>query len=135
MVEAWRWLEAVLTTTADHQIPDLPSDFSRTGHVMRHFQDTLLGLGPICDAGCTVTFDDKTVTIRDRDGRIILGGWRDDVAPRLWRISLVPTDTNVPQHSANAAQAPLTAYSAYDLPSVAALVKYFHARAGFPMRE
>ena len=71
------------TTTADHQIPDLPSDFPQTGHVMRHFQDTLLGIGPICDAGCTVTFDDKAVTIRYRDGRIILGGWRDDVAPRL----------------------------------------------------
>ncbi len=64
----------VSTTTADHQIPDLPADFPRTGHVMKHFKDTLLGLGPICDAGCTVTFDNKAVTIRDSNGKIVLGG-------------------------------------------------------------
>ncbi len=102
---------------------------------MRHFKDTLIGLGPICNAGCMFTFDDKAVTIRDSNGRIILGGWRDEVAPRLWRINLAPDKTQTPQHTANAAQASLAAYSAYDLPSVSALVKYFHACAGFPVRK
>ena len=31
--------------------------------------------------------------------------------------------------------ATLAAYSAYDLPSVAALIKYFHAEEGYPVRS
>ena len=34
----------------------------------------------------------------------------------------------------NADQTNLRAYSAYDLPSVEALVQYFHAAAGFPVK-
>ena len=123
------------TITAAHQLPDLPADFPRTGHVMKGFRDTLLGLGPICDAGCTVTFDDKAVTIKDREGRTVLSGWRDDDGPRLWHINLRPSPDKLPSHASNAATAPLTAYSAYDLPSVGALVRYFHAGAGFPVRQ
>ena len=33
----------------------------------------------------------------------------------------------------NSKQATLTAYSAYNLPRVADLVRYFHAAAGFPV--
>ena len=123
------------TTTAQHAIPDLPADFPRTGHVMEAFEDTLMGLGPICDAGCTVTFDANAVTIRDRSRRIILCGWRDKTAPRLWRISLLPSRAAIPHHDADATASPLTAYSAYDLPSVEALVRYFHACAGFPTKR
>ena len=62
----------VSTTTARHQIPNPPWGFLQTGHVMESFKDTFLGLGPICDADCTVMFDKKAVTIRDDGGRAII---------------------------------------------------------------
>ena len=37
-------------------------------------------------------------------------------------------------HDDDAQHASLAAYSAYDLPSVQALVRYYHAAAGFPVR-
>ena len=37
--------------------------------------------------------------------------------------------------SKEADQAPLDAFSAYDLPSFESLVRYFHAVAGFPVRD
>ena len=82
-----------------------------------------MGLGPIYDAGYTVTFDDAPVTIRDRDDHIVLSGWCDAKGSRLWCINLLLTGKQVATHTANAVHAPLTAYSAYDLPSVGALVR------------
>lgn len=68
---------------AKHQIPNLPSDFLRTGHVMPGFKDTLLGIGPICNVGFTVTFCDQSVTIQDNAGAVILTGWQDQVSLRI----------------------------------------------------
>ena len=42
---------------------------------------------------------------------------------------LLPTSSPPPMHTS------LQAFSAYDLPSVEALVRYFHAAAGFPVRD
>ena len=53
---------------------------------------------------------------------------------RLWRIVLTPTTEELPVMPDNSDQNNLRAYSAYDLPSVEALVRYFHAAAGFPFR-
>ena len=86
------------TTTARHQIPNLPKNFPRMGHVLPAFRDTLLGLGPICDADCQVTFDKDAMTIHGPDGRVIITGWRDNASPHLWRISLLPEANKLLKH-------------------------------------
>ena len=74
-----------------------------------------------------------------------LKGWRKNCGARLWRISLRPdlrTDFancppchEDPEADAQEEEATLEAFSAYDFPSVEALVTYFHAVAGYPVRD
>ena len=85
---------------------------------MEGFQETLLSLGPICNADCRVTFDRWAVTIRDRNGRPILQGWREVRKPKLWGINLQPGGANPLPHDDGAERASHAAYSAYDLTSV-----------------
>ena len=71
-------------------------------------------------------------------------GWRETSGARLWRISLRPdlrTDLancppchEEPEADAHKEEATLEAFSAYDLPSVEALVVYLHAAAGYLVR-
>ena len=103
---------------------------------MPEFQETLLGIGPICDAGYTVIFLDSDVIIQDKKGNAILSGWRDPEGAKLWYFNLLPEEEELPTPSlAPRNQATLAAFSAYDLPSVEALIRYFHAAAGFPVRD
>ena len=44
-------------------IPQLAADFPTTGYIMPSFTNTLIGVGPICDANCTVVFKKKDVTV------------------------------------------------------------------------
>ena len=70
--------------TAQHQIPDLPNAFLQTGHVMPGLQQTLIGIGPIYDAGFMVTFSEDEVVVHDAAKRVILSGLRDpEVSPAL----------------------------------------------------
>ena len=49
---------------------------------------------------------------------------------------LLPDETSKPDITApNVQQSTLKASSAYYLPSVEALIRYFHAEAGFPVRD
>ena len=102
---------------------------------MPGFNHTLLGVVPICDANCTVTFSKDAVVVRDATNRSILTGWREAKAPYLWRITLLPYNVDIPKVPQDALRVLLVAYSAYDLPSVEALVRYFHAAAGLPVRS
>ena len=43
---------------------------------MPGFQQMLIGIGPICDAGFTVTFSEDEVVVHDTAKRVILSGWR-----------------------------------------------------------
>ena len=61
-------------------------------------------------------------------------GWRERNGARLWRISLTPTPDELSTVPNSTDHTNLKAYSAYDLPSVEALVRYFHAASGFPVR-
>ena len=61
----------------------------------------------------------------------VLTGWRENSGPRLWIIALQTGEENLPRMPHNANMATLEAYSAYDLPSVAALICYFHTAAGY----
>ena len=124
-----------LTTTGQLALPNLPNTFSSTVHIMPGFNHTLLGVGPICDAGCTVTFICDSVVVRDATNSTILTGWREEQAPYLWRIVLLPDNANIPEVPQDASRVSLVVYSAYYLPSVEALVRYFHTAAGFPVRS
>ena len=37
-------------------IPQVKADFPTKGYIMPTFTNTLIGVGPICDADCTVVF-------------------------------------------------------------------------------
>ena len=51
-------------------------------------------------------------------------------------MSLLPDETSTPDITApNAQQSTLKAFSAYYLPSVEALIRYFNAASGFPVRD
>ena len=67
-----------------------------------------------------------------KDGNVLLHDWREKAGAKLWRFSLRPSGCSKPP----AAMAPVpSALNAHHLPSVAALVKNFHACAGFPVRS
>ena len=120
------------SSTCELAIPNLPEDFPVSGHVMPGFQENLVGTGPICDADYSVTFTKEAVSIYSPKGHRVLMGWRETEAPRLWRMSLLPEERNTPDITApNAQQSTLKAFSAYNLPSVEALIRYFHAASGF----
>ena len=102
---------------------------------MPGFATTLVGIGPICDAGFTVTFSDTRVIVRDKENDPVLTGWREQQGPKLWHFNLLPEPQDVPTPTAACRTTSLGAFSAYDMPSVQALVRYYHAAAGFPVRD
>ena len=69
------------TGTGDLHLPQLPSRFPITGHIMPGFCHTLIGLGPLCDADCTVTFTREAAIVRDTQGTPVLTGWRKALGP------------------------------------------------------
>ena len=123
-----------LTATGQLALPNLPNTFPSTGHIMPGFNHTLLLVGPICDSDCTVTFSRDAVVVCDATNRTILTGWREEQAPYLWLIALLPDNADIPEVHQDASRVSLVLYRVYDLPSVEALVRYFHAAAGFPVR-
>ena len=58
----------------------------------------------------------------DDRGIPVLTGWRKHSGPRFWRIALQPDKENLPKMPNTAHMTKLEAYSAYDLPSVEALI-------------
>jgi len=114
--------------------PDLPDDVPTSGYVMPGFHHNLLGIGKFCDAECKVLFTKTTVTIFNKDAVPVLTGWREADGAKLWRMSLLPEEDTMPPQE-DSQQAKLGTFSTYDLPSVQALVIYFHASAGYPVRD
>ena len=102
---------------------------------MPAFRHTLIWVGPLCDADCTVTFTSVAVMVRDARGTPVLTGWSENSGPRLWIIALQPGEENLPSMPNTAKMATLEAYIACDLPSVATLIRYFHATEGHPVRS
>ena len=102
---------------------------------MKSFRHTLVGVGPLCDADCTVNFTRNSVIVREKKGTAVLTGWREATGSILWRIALQPGESNLPSMTNNTNLSTLGAYSAYDLPIIADLIKYFHTAAGYPVRS
>ena len=90
-----------------------------------------MGIGGFCYGYCNVLFTKTSVSVFDKKGEPVITWWRDKNGPKLWNISLLPNEDD--SHVSNQEEhTTLGVYSAYDLPSVAALVRYFHAAAGYP---
>ena len=110
-----------------------PPIASSKEHILQNFKHSLVGVGTLCDADCTIVFTKSSVTVLDPQDKTILTGWRKRTGPKLWRLSFCPQHQTVaPTGSATAS---LKAFSDYDLPCVEALVHYLHAAAGFPVRS
>ena len=65
------------SATATLPTLQLEEDFPTTGYIMPSFTSTLVGVGPICDAECTVLFTKKYVKVLSPVGKPILTGWRE----------------------------------------------------------
>ena len=65
----------------------------RTVHIMPQFHQNLLGIRPLCDAGCRVLFKSGKVTVFSSELKAILTKWCDPRTPRLWRVDLRPSNT------------------------------------------
>ena len=118
-------------STYDILIPQIPSEFTTNCHVIPGFQEKLVGVGPMCDANCTVTFTKHAVNIYIPTGTLIMTGWLETTGHSLWRMSIMPNPLDInplPDHHKTTT---LQDFSAYDLPSVGALIRYFHETAGF----
>ena len=69
----------------DIHIPGLPTVL--TGHIVPRLTiASLIGIWPICKAGCTVTFDNEKCDIK-YNGRTILTGFKDPTMD-LWMLSI-----------------------------------------------
>ena len=60
--------------TSDLVITQLPSYFPTAGHVMAGFQENLVGVVPMCDDNCKVTFSKHAVNIYSSTGNPIITG-------------------------------------------------------------
>lgn len=123
------------TGTGHLDLPSLLHDFLKTGHIMPFFKHTLIDLGTISDADCSVVFTKEIAIIYDHQNNPILSDWRDQTGAKLWLISLLPMGDELPTLPNNRSVTSLEAFSAYDLPSVEAFIPYFHAAAGFPVLD
>ena len=102
---------------------------------MPTFQQTLLGIGKLCDHGCKVLFDSNAVTIFSKDNKnILLKGWRHTTGAKLWRFSLRLEDNPVSSIHPSTPTPP-AALNAHNLPRAGALVRYLHAATGFPVKS
>ena len=63
------------TSTCDLATPQPPSGFPTSSYVMLGLQENLVGVGPMCDANCTVTFIKHSVNIYSPTGTTIITGW------------------------------------------------------------
>ena len=73
------------THVCDIVIPGLPTVL--TGHVVPHLAvASLIGIRPLCNAGCTVTFDKDKCDV-EFNGTVILQGFKDP-ATDLWTLPL-----------------------------------------------
>ena len=125
---------ATSATKVKLPIPQLAAELPTTGYTMNTFTNILIGVGPICDANCTLVFKKQDFTVISPEGNPILQGWREKKLPPLWRIALKINDRGKQKYTTTNQKIP-EAHSAYDLPSIEVLVRYMHAAAGFPVKS
>ena len=122
-------------STCDLEIHQPSSEFLTTGHVMPEFLENLVGVGPMCEANFNVTFTKHSVNIYSPTWAPIITGWSETTGLQLWRMSIMPNPLYIPPIPDDNKTTTLQAISAYDPPSVEALIQYFHEAAGFPVHD
>ena len=105
----------------------MEADFPTIGYIIPSFTNTLVGVGPICNAERKVLFAKHDATLFSTGGKPILTGWREKEIPKLWHFYLRPNKELILHQTLEIKNTTLLAYSAYDLPSVEALVQYINA--------
>ena len=120
---------------AKTSIPKLVHTFPTTGHIISTFKHTLIVISPICDAECTITLSKRDITVFVPDSTPIFIGWHETTRAKLLLFSLLLDTAQFPLTQPNTENALLSAYSAYDLPSVKALVRYLHAASVSPINS
>ena len=86
------------------------------GHIMPGFKYNLAGVSKWCDEDCTVKYTKFDVIIYNPQGVPIVRGWRETPPSKLGRMALVPPGKQVMEDH-EGETVPLSAFSAYDLPS------------------
>ena len=83
-------------------------------------------------------FDKAAVTVLSPTDEAILRAWQEFTCANLWRFSLLSEahpgcheGAQTPSHTSPAPKS----NSAYGMPRVAALIRYLHAAAGFPVKS
>ena len=99
-----------------------PKYLPTSGHVMPGFHHNPMGIGEFCDADCKLLFTKTSVTIFYKKGEPVITVWRDNNGPKLWKISLLHNKYDSPLRN-QSEQTTLGVYIAYDIPSVADLVR------------
>ena len=57
-------------------LPTHPTNQLYKGNIFPAFKNSLVGIGPFCDADYKVLFSEETVTVFEPTGETILIGWR-----------------------------------------------------------
>ena len=99
-----------------------------TTNIVPGINTNLTSLGQLCDAGCTATFDHKSVTIEHNGNTIIKG--QHNQQSQLWHINTTYSNTkpNTDAHSA-------TANTAWHTTTKKELLQFLHQCAGSPTVE
>eukprot|EP00804_Cyclotella_cryptica_P004192 CCRYP_014550-RA/>CCRYP_014550-RA protein AED:0.42 eAED:0.42 QI:0/-1/0/1/-1/1/1/0/283 len=87
------------TGTATLNLPTIPPG-TQQGHIVPGLTHNHVGIGTLCDAGCTALFTANTLTVTDPEGTTILSGTCNTNAPRLWKINLRPPQDPIALHVA-----------------------------------
>ena len=114
-------------------LPTHPTKHLYKGNILPAFDNSLVGIGPFCDADYKVLFSKDTVTVFEPTGETILTGWREIHGAQLWRSSTRPEVDALPPITNSATTTTLGAFSAYCVPNIEALVGYLHTSSGFPV--
>ena len=116
-------------------LTNLLYNFLCTVPVILLFRRTFISIGGIFDADCKFVFTKQSVVVYDPQQQPIIIGWREHTGAKLWHIALRPSPTNIPTLPSTATRSSLQEFSAYNLPSVESLIRYFHTAAGFPVQD
>ena len=98
---------------------------------MPTFRQNQMVIGPLCNKDCSVIYKKSAVTVLSPTRKVLLRGWQETTGASIWRFPLLPNTQ--PQPPASTSLSP-QANNAHDIPSVAALVRYLQALAGFPVK-
>jgi hypothetical protein len=109
------------THVAELNYPNLPERARRVYIVPELAGRTLISVGQLCDAGCTVRFDATTCHVQFKGETVLYGARRD--GNTLWQLDQPVMDRIVRMHDAAAAIHNSTA---------AEIVRFMHATMGYP---